>query len=96
MEHEERNCHKVENRRRAQYKEDYGHPEEGALNEHRHTRSQVVAPAQSRGGTQARVTTDDMAITTFLVLAPRLRSVAYPNNFKPNIQNYNGRSEPNI
>jgi hypothetical protein len=28
---------------------------------------------------------DNMAITTFPVLAPRLRSVAYPDNFKPNI-----------
>jgi hypothetical protein len=30
------------------------------------------------------------------VLAPRLRSVAYPDNFKSNIQKYDGRSDPNI
>jgi hypothetical protein len=39
---------------------------------------------------------DDMAITAFLALAQRLRSVAYPNNFKPNIQKYDGRSDPKI
>jgi hypothetical protein len=39
---------------------------------------------------------DDMAITVFPALAPRLRSVAYPNNFKPNIQKYDDRSNPNI
>jgi hypothetical protein len=37
-----------------------------------------------------------MAITAFRVLASRLRSVAYPDNFKPNIQKYDGRSDPNI
>jgi hypothetical protein len=29
-------------------------------------------------------------------LVPRLWSVAYPDNFKPNIQKYDGRSDPNI
>jgi hypothetical protein len=37
-----------------------------------------------------------MAITAFPALAPRLQSVAYPDNFKPNIQKYDGRSDPNI
>jgi hypothetical protein len=37
-----------------------------------------------------------MAITVFPALAPRLRSVTYPDNFKPNIQKYNGRSNTNI
>jgi hypothetical protein len=37
-----------------------------------------------------------MAITAFPVLAPRLRSVAYPDNFKPNIQKYDSHSDPNI
>jgi hypothetical protein len=36
------------------------------------------------------------AITAFPALAPRLRSVVYPDNFKPNIQKYNRRSDPNI
>jgi hypothetical protein len=31
-----------------------------------------------------------------LLLAPRLRSVAYPDNFKPNIQKYDDRFDPNI
>jgi hypothetical protein len=37
-----------------------------------------------------------MALTAFPALAPRLRSVAYPDNFKPNIQKYDGRCNPNI
>jgi hypothetical protein len=39
---------------------------------------------------------DDMAITAFPALVPRLRSIAYPDNFKPNILKYDGRSDPNI
>jgi hypothetical protein len=35
-----------------------------------------------------------MAITAFPALAPRLRLVAYPDNFKPNIQKYNDCSDP--
>jgi hypothetical protein len=46
--------------------------------------------------TQVGDSGDDMAITVFPALAPHLRSVAYPNNFKPNIQKYDGRSNPNI
>jgi hypothetical protein len=30
------------------------------------------------------------------VLAPLLRSVAYPDNFKPNIQKYDSPSDPDI
>jgi hypothetical protein len=37
-----------------------------------------------------------MAVTAFPALVPHLRSVAYPDNFKPNIQKYDGRSDPNI
>jgi hypothetical protein len=37
-----------------------------------------------------------MAITAFRALAPRLGSVAYLDNFQPNIQKYDGRSNPNI
>jgi hypothetical protein len=37
-----------------------------------------------------------MALSTFPALAPRLQSVTYPDNFKPNIQKYDGRSDPNI
>jgi hypothetical protein len=36
-----------------------------------------------------------MAITAFPALAPHLRSVAYPDNFKPNIQKYDGQSDSN-
>jgi hypothetical protein len=39
---------------------------------------------------------DDMAITAFPALAPRLRSVDDHDNFKPNIQKYDGRSDPNF
>jgi hypothetical protein len=48
----------------------------------------VAAPVGDNG--------DDMAITAFPALAPRLRSIAYRDNFKPNIQMYDGRSDPNI
>jgi hypothetical protein len=37
-----------------------------------------------------------MAITALPALAPHLRSVAYLDNFKLNIQKYDGRSDPNI
>jgi hypothetical protein len=37
-----------------------------------------------------------MAITAFPALVPRLWSVAYPDNFKPKIQKYDGQSDPNI
>jgi hypothetical protein len=37
-----------------------------------------------------------MAITTFPTLSSRFRSVAYPDNFKPNIHKYDGHSDPNI
>jgi hypothetical protein len=52
-----------------------------------------MPPAQDDVATQVG---DDMAITTFPALAPRLRSVTYPDNFKPNIQKYDGRSDPDI
>jgi hypothetical protein len=47
MEREERDRHDVENRRRTQYEANYGHSEEGARNQDRQPRSQIVAPAQS-------------------------------------------------
>jgi hypothetical protein len=55
-----------------------------------------VAPAQDNGAAQVDDNGDDMAITAFPALAPRLRSVTYPDNFKPNIQKYDGQSDPNI
>jgi hypothetical protein len=85
MEHEERNCHNVENRRHAQYEADYSHPEGPVPNPDHQPRSQAVAPAQSQGGTQAGDGSDDMAITAFPALPPRLRSLTYPDNFKTNI-----------
>jgi hypothetical protein len=93
MEREERDRHDIENRRRAQYEADYGHPKGPVPNPDCQPRSQVVAPAQNDGAAQVG---DDMAITTFPALAPRLRLVAYPDNFKPNIQKYDDRSDPNI
>jgi hypothetical protein len=96
MEREERDRHDIENRRRAQYEASYDHPEEDVQNQDRQPRSQIVAPAQSRGGAQAREGGEHIAITAFPALAPRLRSVAYPDNFKPNIQKYDKRSDPNI
>jgi hypothetical protein len=55
-----------------------------------------VATAQDDVAAQVSDNGDNMAITTFHTLAPRLRSVAYPNNFKPNIQKYDSSSGPNI
>jgi hypothetical protein len=55
-----------------------------------------VAPAQDEGVTQVEDNVDDMAITAIPALAPRIRSVAYLDNFKPNIQKYDDRSDPNI
>jgi hypothetical protein len=55
-----------------------------------------VAPTQDNGAAQVGDNSDDMAVTAFLALAPRLRSVTYPDNFKPNIQKYDSRSGPNI
>jgi hypothetical protein len=37
-----------------------------------------------------------MAVITFPALAPHLRTVAYPDNFKQNIRKYDGCSDPNI
>jgi hypothetical protein len=96
MEREERDRHDIENRHHTQYEADYDHSEEGARNQDRQPRSQVIALAQSRGGTQAGDGGDDMAITAFPALPPRLRSVAYPKYFKPNIQKHDSRSDPNI
>jgi hypothetical protein len=55
-----------------------------------------VAPAQDEDAPQVGDNGDDMAVTAFPALVPHLRSVAYPDNFKPNIQKYDGRSDPNI
>jgi hypothetical protein len=85
MEREDRDRHDIENRQRDQYESDYDHPEGPVPNQDRQPRSQVVAPAQDKGAAQVRDNGDDMAVTTFPALAPRLRSIAYPDNFKPNI-----------
>jgi hypothetical protein len=96
MEREERDCHDVENRRHAQYEVDYGHPEGPVPNSDREPRSQIVTAAQGDVATQVGDNGDNMAITAFPALAPHLRSVAYPDNFKHNIQKYDGRSDSNI
>jgi hypothetical protein len=55
-----------------------------------------VATARDDDAAQVGDNGDDMAITAFPALAPRLRSVAYPDNFKPNIRMYDDCSDPNI
>jgi hypothetical protein len=57
---------------------------------------QIVASTRDDDAAHVGDSGDDMAITTFPALAPRLRSVAYPYNFKTNIQKYDGCSDPNI
>jgi hypothetical protein len=96
MEREERDRHDVENRQRAQYEANYGHPEVPVPNPDRQPRPQIVAAAQDDVAAQVGDNGDDMAMTAFPALAPRLRSVTYPDNFKPNIQKYDDRSNPNI
>jgi hypothetical protein len=96
MECEERERHNVENCRHAQYEKDYGHPKGTVCNPARQPRSEVVAAVQDDDATQVGNNSDDMALTSFPALAPRLRSVVYPDNFKPNIQKYDGCSDPNI
>jgi hypothetical protein len=96
LERKERERHDTENRWRVQYEKDYSHPEGPVCNSARQPRSEVVAATQDDDAAQVGNSGDDMALTAFPALAPRLRSVAYPNNFKPNIQKYDGRSDPNI
>jgi hypothetical protein len=96
MEREKHEHHDVENRRRAQYKAEHGHPEGPVRNPDQQPRSQVVATALDNDTAQVGDSGDDKAVTAFPALVPRLRSVSYPDNFKPNIQKYDGRSDPNI
>jgi hypothetical protein len=96
MEREEHDRHDVENRQRAQYEADYEHPEGPMPNPDRQPRSQIVTATQGDVAAQVGDNDDDMAITAFPALAPRHRSIAYPDNFKPNIQKYDDRSDPNI
>jgi hypothetical protein len=96
MEREECERHDVENKRRAQYEKDYGHSKGLVPNPDRWPRSQIVASARGDDAAQVGNSGDDMAITAFPALAPRLQSVDYPDNFKPKIQKYDGRSDPNI
>jgi hypothetical protein len=55
-----------------------------------------MAAAQDDVAAQVGDNGDDMAITAFPALSPRLRWIAYLDNFKPNIQKYNDHSNPNI
>jgi hypothetical protein len=55
-----------------------------------------VATVQDEDAAQVGDSGNDMAITAFPALAPCLRLVAYPDNFQPNIQKYDSRSDPNI
>jgi hypothetical protein len=96
MEREERDRHDVVNRQRAQYEAEHGHPEGLVRNLDRQLRSQVVATTRDDNAAQVGDSGDDMATTAFPALAPRLWSVASPDNFKPNIQKYDGHSDPNI
>jgi hypothetical protein len=52
MEREERERHNVENRWRAQYEADYGHPEGPVPNSDRQPRSQIVAAVPEDDATQ--------------------------------------------
>jgi hypothetical protein len=96
MEREEHKRHNFKNWQRAQYEAEHGHPEGLVRNPDRQPRSQVVATAWNDDAAQVSDNGDEMEITAFLALAPRLQSIAYPDNFTPNIQKYDGLSDPNI
>jgi hypothetical protein len=72
MEREGRDCHGVENRRHAQYEAEYSHPEGPVPNPGCQPRSQIVAAMQDNITAQVGDNGDDMAITTFPTLVPRL------------------------
>jgi hypothetical protein len=55
-----------------------------------------MAAARDDDAAQVGDSDEDMAITAFPALAQHLRSVAYTDNFKPSIQKYDSRSDPNI
>jgi hypothetical protein len=55
-----------------------------------------MAPARDDAAAQVGDNGDDMVITAFPALAPCLRSITYLDNFKPNIQKYDGSSDLNI
>jgi hypothetical protein len=86
MERKDCDRHDVGNKRRAQYEADYGHPEVGSLTRIASPDPRSWPPVQDKGATQVGDNDDDMVVTAFPTLVPRLRSVAYPDNFKPNIQ----------
>jgi hypothetical protein len=96
MERKERDRHDVENRRRSQYEADYDHPKGLVPNPDHQPRSQIVTAVQGDVAAQVGDNGDNMTITAFPALVPCLRSVAYPDKFKPNIQKYDGRPDPNI
>ena len=101
MERELRDQHEIENRRRAKYDADHGDPAVVQTNQDRQPRSQVVLPERSghsapREVTPARGSGDDLALNAFPALDARFKRVEYPDNFKPNIKSYDGRSDPNI
>jgi hypothetical protein len=96
MEREDRDRHDVKNWRRSRYEADYGHPEGPVPNLDHQPRSLVMGPTEDDGAAQVGDNVDDMAISSFPVLAPHLRSVAYPDDFKPNLHKYDSRSDPNI
>jgi hypothetical protein len=72
MEREERECHGVENQRRAQYEADYGHPEGPLPKPDRQPKSQIAVASRDDDTAQVGDNSDDMAITAFPTLAPRL------------------------
>ena len=90
-----------ENQRRAKYNADQGDPAIVQLDRDRQPRSQVVVPERSvhsasRDAAPARGTSDDLALNAFPALDDRFKRVEHPDNFKPNIKPYDGRSDPNI
>jgi hypothetical protein len=91
VEREDRARHQEELDRRAAYEQQYGDPVNHVTPENNPPpRPQVViTPATGSAG-------DAGGIVPFPALADRFRSVKYPTGFKPKINKYDGRSDPNI
>lgn len=101
MERELRDHHDIKNKRRALYNAEHGDPGVAQGNQDQQPRSQVVVlerivHSAPREAAPAKTIGDDLAITAFPVPAPRLRTLDYPENFNPNIKEYDGHSDPNI
>jgi hypothetical protein len=72
MDRKDSEHHDVENRWRAQYEANYGHPEGPVPNPDHQPRSHIMSAARDDDAAQVGNNDDNMEITAFPALAPRL------------------------